>query len=415
MAEHGAGARVGVVTIIDYTNYGNRLQNYAVHEALAALGCEPVTLRNFPRAADAEKKSWVHVGREGRPTPTGFARISHKMRSDGVWGAASAAARKLGRRIAHAEHERAIETQMALSGRRAERFLAFSRAHVRETDFTLYLDTPTDHLDAMFDHFVVGSDQVWNPHFRGLGEIDFLTFAHPDKRVALAASFGISAMPDEFAQFYRERLAGFAHVSVREEAGAEIVRTLTGREATVTADPTMMLTPQAWGALARRHPRQPEGLYLLTYFLGQRPPAYRRLIEETAARHGLAVVELNDFEAPAFYAADPPEFLGLVRDAAIVFTDSFHGAVFSVLFETPLVSFPRVDIIASMDSRLDTLFGSLGLAHRRLREDLDAAGVSALMEPDYDRAGAIVAARRREAFAYLSAALPSARVPELAV
>ena len=138
---------------------------------------------------------------------------------------------------------------LRLRAREDARARAFSRAHIHETDFTIYRDTPTGDLDAMYDYFVVGSDQVWNPEFRKLAEIDFLTFAGKRKRIAFSASIGMPEFAEEHRAFYSERLRDFAHISVREDAAAAIVHDLTGRTVPVTIDPTLMLGEADWAAL----------------------------------------------------------------------------------------------------------------------------------------------------------------------
>src|SRR4029078_9630105 len=98
---------------------------------------------------------------------------------------------------------------LRLRAEKDARARAFSRAHIHETDFTIYRDTPTGDLDAMYDYFVVGSDQVWNPEFRKLAEIDFLTFAGKRKRIAFSASIGMPEIPEEHRAFYSHALADF--------------------------------------------------------------------------------------------------------------------------------------------------------------------------------------------------------------
>ena len=53
--------RIGIITINDYKNYGNRLQNYATHEVLKSLSCEVTTIVNKPIAAPSQKKKNIFV------------------------------------------------------------------------------------------------------------------------------------------------------------------------------------------------------------------------------------------------------------------------------------------------------------------------------------------------------------------
>ena len=213
--------RVGLVTITGDSNFGNRLQNYAMQRIISKLGFSCSTILNTP----APVRPHLNTPAPVRPRSL---------------------VRRLGGRLA-----RRVFRGRDLRAEKDARARAFSRAHIHETDFTIYRDTPTGDLDAMYDYFVVGSDQVWNPEFRKLAEIDFLTFAGKRKRIAFSASIGIPEIPEEHRAFYSERLRDFAHISVREDAAAAIVHDLTGRTVPVTIDPTLMLRREVWAALAK--------------------------------------------------------------------------------------------------------------------------------------------------------------------
>src|SRR6476619_675188 len=172
--------RVGLVTITGESNFGNRLQNYAMQRIISELGFSCRTILNTPRAAA-----------EAPVRPRSLVAV--------LVG-------KLARRVFRGRAERERVAALRLCGEKDARARAFSRAHIHETDFTIYRDTPTGDLDAMYDYFVVGSDQVWNPEFRKLAEIDSLTFAGKRKRIAFSASSGPRRFPKEHRAFYSERL-----------------------------------------------------------------------------------------------------------------------------------------------------------------------------------------------------------------
>jgi hypothetical protein len=385
MLDHqGYAGKVGLVTIIAHSNFGNRLQNYAMQRIISDLGFSCSTILNVPRAAA-----------DARPAPVRPRSLVRRLGG------------RLKRRLFRSRAERERVAALHLRAEKEARGRAFSRAHIRETDFTIYRDTPADALDPMYDYFVVGSDQVWNPEFRELAEVDFLTFAGKRKRIAFSASIGIPAIPEEHRAFYSARLRDFAHISVREDAAAAIVHELTGRTVPVTIDPTLMLGAADWTALATPHRARPRTDYLLTYFLGPRSAACDELVRTCADRLRLKVVHLNDFSAGAFYAADPAEFLDLVRNARLHFTDSFHGAIFSVIFGTPFVSFDR-DFALNMGSRLDTLLATLKLEHHKFAEGMGVDRVQRLLAGDMAHVGPILERKRAEARAYLASALERA-------
>ena len=85
---------------------------------------------------------------------------------------------------------------------------------------------------------------------------------------------------------------------------------------------------------------------MLTYFLGDLSPARKAFVDAVAQQFGLRVVALQnewvkDIPDPAVYATTPDEFIWLVHHCQLMLTDSFHGSVFSILFDKPFRCFGR--------------------------------------------------------------------------
>ncbi len=307
---------VGIVTIYSMANYGNRLQNYAVHSILASRGYGARTLvlkRRYVQGAIAD------VAR-------------HIVGCCAWWRTESRRYRNFYR------FNRLIPHARFLSHRHLE--------HSRDT----------------YACFVVGSDQIWHPRYTRLGGRQFLDWAHDYQRIALAPSFGVAEVATDVRTDYAHGLDLFARLSVREDAGARLIRDLSGRSATVLIDPTLVLTADEWRTVARRSER-PSCPYILTYFLGEVSPNRIAAIQAFAKSHSLAVIGLMDRSNPAIYTSGPSEFIDLIDNAACVFTDSFHGSVFSLLLKTPFTLFDREDGQASMSSRVDTFVRTFGLEH----------------------------------------------------
>lgn len=362
---------VGIVTINDYSNYGNRLQNYAVQQVLRSLGCHATTIVN-------------------KPTPATSESVIQKLREMSVGTIIRKACERISR----------FRTRNLIA-RRTEACRRFTSENIVETPFCITEGQVPKDLGERFEHFVVGSDQVWNPIFRKGSSIDFLTFAPPSKRVAYAASFGITKIPERFVPQYREWLSGIAHISVREDSGFRIVRQLTGKEPVVLIDPTLMLTEQQWSIILTPANLKPRSEYLLTYFLGDVDRQRNQAIYKIASAHGLDVVHLASLRDTTRYAISPGEFLDYIWSAKIVLTDSFHGAIFSILFETPFVVFERVGREPSMGSRFDTLLKRFGLESRKWP---DLSPRSAI-ETDYTGVRSVLEHERAKALDFLSIAL----------
>lgn len=249
-----------------------------------------------------------------------------------------------------------------------------------------------------YDFFVVGSDQVWNPYNPTLEDC-FLFFAPKEKRIAYAASFSCTELPTDKMAVFKKGIREMAHISVREELGAEMVEEIIEQNVPVVVDPTLLLSPNDW----RKTYRQPTWYcgedYILTYFLGERPDFVSRLEEKT----GMRVINCLDESIYEHYVMGPDEFLWAIDHAKLVYTDSFHGTVFSILFRTPFVVFNRAgnDIVKKMGSRIDTLLRYFGLESCRCmnKEDFDSKIVK--KTPDWSKVETVLLQEKEKADNYL--------------
>jgi hypothetical protein len=320
---------VGIVTIIDHRNFGNRLQNYALQEVVRDMGFNVVTLRNSPRQGD------------GAPA---LKRRVETLRRRGVHAFLDRS-----RNTLRVPRPTEFEDPRILSRIRENR--DFTSALIRESGASFEDLSDPSILAKAFDFFIAGSDQVWNPHFRLLNQIDFLTFANEGQRVAYAASIGVSALSRYESRRYGHYLRGIPSVSVREYEAADIVFRLTGRRVPVVLDPTMLLDLQQWHRVSTSPPRLQDNDYIVKFHLGELESSRCGIVEEFAKKRRWQVVDLNDVGDERAFCSSPTDFLGAIRDAQMVVTDSFHAAVFATLFRTPYV----VEGGGTMNSRFDTL------------------------------------------------------------
>ncbi len=257
-------------------------------------------------------------------------------------------------------------------------------------------------LSGEYDYFVVGSDQVWKPNFKGL-EMCFLFFVPCVKRISYAASISSPDLPKAKISMYKKGFTEMSYISMREQQGADMVKKISGRDVPVHVDPTLLLTPDDW----RKVSRQPAWFhgedYILTYFLGKRPEVVARLERQT----GLKVVNLLDENVYEHYVTGPDEFLWAIEHAKLVYTDSFHGTVFSILFRTPFVVCNRIGnaVEEKMGSRIDTLLGYFGLEARRGTKENGYAIENPLSEPNWSQVDEVLARERKRSDEYLRQAL----------
>lgn len=265
-----------------------------------------------------------------------------------------------------------------------------------------------------YDAIIVGSDQLWTPAGIKSKFYNLLFVPEHIRKISFATSFGVGNVPDVQKKTTAEYLKRIEYLSVRETRGAEIVKELTGRKATVALDPTLLYTGKKWNDIFP-YERQIEGKYILAYFLGNNEE-HRDAVERLQKETGLKIVTIPfmdifverdlSFGNEKLFNVGPIEFLNLIRGAEYICTDSFHGSVFSILNHKQFITFNRTNSNdkQTRNSRIDSLFGLLGLEKRRYQSGInlkDAMDSSI----DYDSVDEKLEGLRNETFSFLRNAL----------
>lgn len=371
--------KIAIVTMSGNYNFGNRLQNLALQEALKYLGAITVeTLRHEPTGEtglDRLRSQW-HARRmalrEAGPKALGSSIMGRLLDRHGPDAG-----------LGNAENER------------RDAIAAFSKEFIKETDLSPFLESVRH---ERFDLGIVGSDQVWSPGFAATNDLAFLRFLPESRRIAYAASFGVSSIPRHLASRYREGISGIPRVSVREERGADLVYQLTRRHVPVVLDPTMLLESRKWGTLAQVPLSLPPEGYVLKFFLGTGGEERMTSLREFAGSNGWVIIDLQDQSQPDLYALSPLQFVGAIKEASLVVTDSFHAAVFSSIFKVPCLVRTR----AGMRSRLDTLASKLGIAWV---EGHTGRQIELAMDVDWTTVHERIAVERRNSLEFLRSAV----------
>ena len=360
--------KVGIVTITDYTNYGNRLQNYAVSHVLESkFGCHTESL-----AARKEKK---------------FENGNYILWLKNVF------AKKLCGFSAKAEKH------FGCNVTRWANFCKWNRENIRTRDFYGVSGIP-ESVNDEYDVFFAGSDQIWNHTFTFINHDDmFLKFADAEKRAAISGSFGIEEIPKEQKELYAEGLLGFADISVREEAGAGIIKELTGREAPVLADPVMLLEKEEWLRVSKKPRVNTAKPYVLKYYLGEEEESEK--IDIWAKENGFEVYELMNEKIPELFSAGPGEFISLIANADFVCSDSFHCIVFSIIFKRPFAVYERKGKECRMTSRMDTLLKKFGFENRWK----NMLSPEKYLDCDFSKTDEIIDREKEKAFDYIRGVL----------
>ena len=370
--------KIGILTLNGYFNYGNRLQNYAVEQLLKSLGFKVKTIINdtsSKRTTDKSPLEKISTLRE-----IDKKKMIKAMKS----------------RAKYYLHKKQIDDY---KNKKRKLFKKFSADYLNETDYSISKnDIPTDFSDR-FDYFVTGSDQVWNPYYvRKHSSINFLTFAPKEKRIAFSPSFGVSEIPLEDKKNFKKWISEMNMLSVREYEGAKIIKDLTGREAEVLVDPTMVLKRKKWLSLSKEDSQKPDNDFLMTYILGELSREKKKQIRNFAEKNDLEIVDLAVKKGWSDYIAGPREFIDYINSASTIFTDSFHGTIFSILFKTPFVTFRRKGS-HSMISRINTLFSKFDMKDRL--ENNISLQRDEIMKIDFSHTDKILEKERKKAYNYL--------------
>lgn len=229
-----------------------------------------------------------------------------------------------------------------------------------------------------FSSVVVGSDQLWRPA-NIAGNFYTLNFV-PDSinKISYATSFGLKEIRKSQKNVAKQFLSRINYLSTREESGAKIIKTVTGREAKVVCDPTILLSKDSWEKYISSTPIV-DGKYIFVYLLSSNKE-HRKYVKEISKKTGCKIVGVlhgsgyihgdENFVDEYPTEVGPFEFLSLIKHASFVFTDSFHGCVFSILLEKEFYAFKRFSDKDKMstNSRVTNLLSRFGLEARIIED-----------------------------------------------
>lgn len=249
------------------------------------------------------------------------------------------------------------------------------------------------------DIYCTGSDQVWNPETnRGLQPAYFCEFAPKGKRVvSLAASFGVKTVREKDEALIKRYLEKYSLLSVRERSGIDILAK-AGLKGRMILDPVMIETAGFWEKLAAKRKIRQD--YVLIYQLNS-SRAFDRYAEQAAVRLGKKLVRICTRYDQILKNGRPvpvptvEQWISLFFYADFVITDSFHGTVFSILFQKEFVNlYPPL-----FSERLDSLLSMFGIEERHIS---DCSRFDILDKRiDYRRVNEILDEKRKESLEFI--------------
>ena len=369
-----AQKKIALFTCHEDPNYGSMLQAFALAAAITSLGykAEYITYRDYPL------RSW----------PIRFAKRIIKS---------------LG--LNTAQHEFSFfETPAFASTMNA--FMKFHDTYIPASQKVFYSNTIKElNILNEYDNFIVGSDQTWSPHLYNERIPYFLDFTNLSKRNAYAPSMGTTTIPDKYKQLLKLKLSTFNHISCREQTNCKMLSSLLGREVRHVLDPTLLLTSKEWDKVSVAP--KIEGEYILAYILGEKD-FIASFAEQLGKTQNMPVYYIvtrpKHLNHPYILTGvGPDDFVGLVKHAKYVVTDSFHGCLFCINYNRQFYAFSKRNGANNFQDNIRIL-EFLQLLHLEKRF-MDDNNTNLQEDVDYEKVNRRLDIMRRDSFEYLSQCL----------
>ena len=348
--------KVALLSFHNAANYGAALQAYALEKHLLEQGidCEYIDYRNHHRrtAYSMSYHIWENLKRK---------KIKNALK---------------------------YFLGFPFMGLRKIRFKRFYKKNLRCTPKVYKSEEEAKELNPYYDKFIVGSDQVWNFENNG-GDFAFLlNFVDDDsKKISYSSSFGVSEIPLQIRDSYRQYLSKINKIAVREAYGVDIVKALTLREAKLVLDPVFLLSKQQWESLTPQKKIKES----FVFFYANKSKQISDFFTRTKYRmngkklyklaRNTSVRDFFDNDIKVKYAMSPNEFIRVVRDSELVISASFHCISLAIILNKPFVAILTAD--RGKDERILNILNLLDLNNRILTPDMGEVEINATI--DYEK------------------------------
>ena len=339
--------KIGIITIHNSTNYGACLQSWALYKFLINYGydCEIIDLHRPVHQDYIYSKKYVDYN-----------------------GACKKAQRfNLKSFIKKYVLRKKIPSYKIERMRKFETFnsrIKLSAAY-RSID-ELYSNPP------IYDIYITGSDQLWNPTQPFCIEPYFLTFVKSPsaKKISYAASIGHDTLSEKEKEDFKHWLLSYNHISVREYEAKQLLESLVSKPISQVSDPTFLLGPDYWRSIAKApNEKVPyilcfklnSGCQLADYVIKIGKELNKKVIV-------LTTTEDNVKSCQIVRNAGVEEFLGYIAHADMLISDSFHANVFGLLLGVKNL-WAYISPDNHRGSRLRSLFLTFGIHNHFIAPD----------------------------------------------
>lgn len=310
---------IGIVSDYGYNNFGNKLQSFALQTLVRQSGYKPILITYY----DCPKNVFFeHIKKKSNPFYTSRPLLIFR------------------------------------ASKKYEKVLVFKsdKSSIRKINNLTKL--------------IFGSDQIWNFNYHK--DLDFMLGSFNGASINIpfysyAASVGVSKIDEKYLDCFELGLAKFSCLSFRELPPANLSLE-NEKEVRVDLDPTLLLDSSLWSKHIRLHSKikMPKNKYCLKYCLGSDSRFYESVGEKL---NNLDVVDCLNKKSN-FYFINQFDFINLIKNASLVFTDSFHAVVFSILFKVPFFVYERDGIFSESINRIIKLFSIFNIDKSLIGSDI---------------------------------------------
>ena len=378
--------KVGIITRHAIANYGSVLQTYATQKSFEKLGY------------DSEIINYIRKDEQGK----NIAYANLKSNRNKKWNK-NIVTRTLYIAMQAPNYEYSYKC-----------FQKFRKELLNETQmFYESIDELKQNLPND-DIYCTGSDQVWTS--MGLYQYDetyFLKFVPEGiPCITYASSFGREEINTELDKNLKELLKNYKKILVREDSAVKIIKEKGYKNVEQVLDPTLLLNKEEWNNVASKKKKRKK--YILIYQL-QKNKLFDNYAKKLAKKLNLQLIRISPstsgfLKSGKFvYMPNPKEFLNYFKEAELIITDSFHGTVFSLIFEKRFI-----DILPpKTGTRIKSILHLTGLEDRILKEYSDFT--LADKEINYIPVREILEKERKRSLAQLQEVLEEINPPKEAI
>lgn len=374
--------KIGVITFFDNGNYGSELQSIALNKFCSSRGHDVTFLRIY---SSCRLLRLINRSRD---------RISiwYNCKTDSEY------------RKFYLDRQKNSKSQPVISTQLAK-CIHESVSKVIKSGNISSLHT---RFLSPYDCYICGSDQVWSALRLPVWKSNFLPGVSPMRKIAYAPSIGINNVPRHYIRAVAPLVRDFKFLSVREESAAKIFEECIGISPTIVVDPTILIGREAWERmLLKEQLERPKYNYIFCYFLGEIQDEQINFLNIFAGDRSVIILPYEHhskkLQKGKYLLANQFEFINYIRFADYVFTDSFHGTVFSILFNKEFAVFQRSHVgMTKQTTRIESLLSMVNLQERFVS---DVGAISSFRKIDYCSVNEIIMSERNKSIKYLDNAL----------